>query len=402
MGHVEPSENQRLFRHAADRMRSLHLMAVNMISDFENSLDFDDRVELSGNFLLSECFSDSIQAPSNREEIQKSTLLKVLRISHQLLVSWEYPSQAFSGTFTNSLKPNAITNRLSDLRRGLHTIIMHLTGQSSVEEYLLAPAVFDESYLNDGAPRAIYSLMACFRRDIHRVETFLRVAHCRVSPKEPIIDNSFVCVWLTCIDLVLLLLLLSMTGNGAVAINSQHLFNNAVIRVQVLHQLAARMINDFEDNLFPEDRRALSNIFPLSHCISDNIPAPSDKDETQRSSVLRLLRTSLRLIETWEYPSQAFSGAFLNSLGPNAISEKLNDLKMGVSLLIGAYLNGQPDMQGNDSLPLAFEDFYMTLDDNDLSKSYRLMACFRKDMHRVETFITMARCRRSPDANCTL
>lgn len=67
-----------------------------------------------------------------------------------------------------------------------------------------------------------------------------------------------------------------------------------------------------------------------------------------------------------------------------------------------AYLNGQPDMQGNDSLPLPFEDFYLTLDDNDLSKSYRLMACFRKDMHRVETFLTMAKCRRSPDSNCTL
>ncbi|XP_041941360.1 somatotropin [Alosa sapidissima] len=404
MGHVEPSENQRLFRHAADRMKSLHLMAVNMISDFENSLDFDDRVEIGSNFLLSNCFSDSIQAPTNREEIQKSTLLKVLRISYQLLVSWEYPSQAFSGTLTNSLKPNAITDRLTDLKMGLRIIIMeHLTGQSTVEEYLSAPAVFDESYLNDGAPGKIYSLMACFRRDIHRVETFLRVAHCRVSPKEYREDPTPI---LTCKmtkgSLLLLLLLLSMTGNGAVAINSQHLFNNAVIRVQVLHQLAARMINDFEESLFPEDRKALSRIFPLSHCISDNIPAPSDKDETQRSSVLRLLRTSLRLIETWEYPSQAFSGAFFNSLGPNAISEKLNDLKMGVSLLIGAYLNGQPDMQGNDSLPLPFEDFYLTLDDNDLSKSYRLMACFRKDMHRVETFITMARCRRSPDTNCTL
>lgn len=51
--------------------------------------------------------------------------------------------------------------------------------------------------------------------------------------------------------------------------------------------------------------------------------------------ILRLLRTSLRLIETWEYPSQAFSGAFLNSLGPNAITDKLSDLKMGVNVLIG-------------------------------------------------------------------
>ncbi|KAL2100548.1 hypothetical protein ACEWY4_002309 [Coilia grayii] len=201
-------------------------------------------------------------------------------------------------------------------------------------------------------------------------------------------------------SLLLSLLLLSVTRSGA--INTLHLFNNAVVRIQVLHQLAARMINEFEDSLFVDDRRALSKIFPLSHCISDSIPAPSDKDETQRSSVLRLLRTSLRLIETWEYPSQAFSAVFLNSLGPNVITDKLIDLKMGISMLIGAYLNGQPDVQDNESLPLPFGDFYLSLDDSDLSKGYRLMACFRKDMHRVETFLRMASCRRSADSNCTL
>ncbi|XP_063043735.1 somatotropin-like [Engraulis encrasicolus] len=184
--------------------------------------------------------------------------------------------------------------------------------------------------------------------------------------------------------------------------STQHLFNNAVIRIQVLHQLAARMIGEFEDSLFVEDRRALSKIFPLSHCISDSIAAPSDKDETQRTSVLRLLHTSLRLIETWEYPSQAFSAAFLSSLGPSIITDKLIDLKMGISILIGSYLNGEPDVLDNDSLPLPFEDFYLGLDDSDLSRTYRLMACFRKDMHRVETFLRMASCRRSADSNCTL
>lgn len=38
LSHVETSENQRLFRHAADRMKSLHMMAVNMISDFVSLL----------------------------------------------------------------------------------------------------------------------------------------------------------------------------------------------------------------------------------------------------------------------------------------------------------------------------------------------------------------------------
>ncbi|XP_031423153.1 somatotropin [Clupea harengus] len=201
---------------------------------------------------------------------------------------------------------------------------------------------------------------------------------------------------------LLLPVLLVLSSMGHVELSEhQRLYRHAADRMKSLHLMAVNMISDFEESL-PEDRRAPSKIFLLSHCISDSIPAPSHKDETQRSSVLRLLRTSFRLIETWEYPSQAFSGAFLNSLGPNVITEKLNDLKMGVNLLIGDFLNGQPDMEGNDSLPLPFEDFYLYLEDNDLSKSYRLMACFRKDMHRIETFIRMASCRRSADSNCTL
>lgn len=60
----------------------------------------------------------------------------------------------------------------------------HVSGEATVEEYLSAPVAFDESYLSDGSPGRVYALMACFRRDIHRIETFLRVAHCRISPKD--------------------------------------------------------------------------------------------------------------------------------------------------------------------------------------------------------------------------
>uniref|UniRef100_A0AAY4E1H3 Growth hormone n=1 Tax=Denticeps clupeoides TaxID=299321 RepID=A0AAY4E1H3_9TELE len=199
--------------------------------------------------------------------------------------------------------------------------------------------------------------------------------------------------------LLLPILAVSFIVNKADAFENQRLFNNAVIRVQVLHQLAAKMITDFEESLYPDDRRALSKIFPLSHCISDSIEAPTGKDETQKSSVLRLLRTSSRLIESWEYPSQTFSTVY-------TITEKLTDLKVGVNVLIRVIVSKLniyiKHMDDNDSLPLPFEDFYLSLDDGNLSKSYRLLACFRKDMHRVETFLRMANCRRSPEANCTL
>nr|AAD39460.2 growth hormone precursor [Labeo catla] len=207
--------------------------------------------------------------------------------------------------------------------------------------------------------------------------------------------------------LVLLsVVLVSLLVNQGRASDNQRLFNNVVVRVQHLHQLAAKMINDFDDNLLPEDRRLLSKTIPMSFCISDYIEAPTGKDEAQRSSMLKLLRISFRLIESWELASQILSRTVSNSLtvgSPNQINEKLADLEMGISVLTKGCLDGHPNMDDNDSLPLPFEDFYLTSEDNDLTKNFRLLACFKKDMHKVETYLRVANCRRrSLDSNCTL
>uniref|UniRef100_A0A3B1IDD8 Growth hormone 1 n=1 Tax=Astyanax mexicanus TaxID=7994 RepID=A0A3B1IDD8_ASTMX len=166
---------------------------------------------------------------------------------------------------------------------------------------------------------------------------------------------------------------------------NQRLFNNAVIRVQHLHQLAAKMITEFEERLLPDERRQLSKIFPLSFCNSDSIEAPTGKDETQKSSVLQLLYISYRLIESWEHPSRNLGNL-------NQITEKLADLKLGISVLIDGCQDGQLTVNDvNDSLPLPFEDFYQTLGGKHLRKS-----------NKVETYLRVANCRRSLDSNCTL
>lgn len=35
-------------------------------------------------------------------------------------------------------------------------------------------------------------------------------------------------------------------------------------------------------------------------------------------------------------------------------------------------------------------------------QSAESLACFKKDMHKVETYLTVGKCRLSPEANCTL
>ncbi|KAK3524884.1 hypothetical protein QTP86_011212 [Hemibagrus guttatus] len=196
--------------------------------------------------------------------------------------------------------------------------------------------------------------------------------------------------------LVLLsVVVVSLFFSQGATFENQRLFINAVIRVQHLHQLAAKMMDDFEEALLPEERKQLSKTFPLSFCNSDSIEAPAGKDETQKSSVLKLLHTSYRLIESWELPSK-------NLGNPNHISEKLADLKMGIGVLIEGCLDGQTSLDENDALAPPFEDFYQTLSEGNLRKSFRLLSCFKKDMHKVETYLSVAKCRRSLDSNCTL
>nr|BAA08903.1 growth hormone [Seriola quinqueradiata] len=151
---------------------------------------------------------------------------------------------------------------------------------------------------------------------------------------------------------VLLLSVLSLGVSSQPITDSQHLFSIAVSRIQNLHLLAQRLFSNFESTLQTEDQRQLNKIFLQDFCNSDYIISPIDKHETQRSSVLKLLSISYRLVESWEFSSRFLSGG---SALRNQISPRLSELKTGIQLLI-----------------------------------------------TVETYLTVAKCRLSPEANCTL
>ncbi|KAM4717043.1 somatotropin [Anableps anableps] len=179
------------------------------------------------------------------------------------------------------------------------------------------------------------------------------------------------------------------------------LFSTAVNRVQNLHLLAQRLFSEFESSLQTEEQRQLNKIFLQDFCNSDYIISPIDKHETQRSSVLKLLSISYRLVESWEFPSRSLPGA---SAPRNHISLRLTELKMGLMLLIRANQDVPEIFTDTSTLQLApYGNYYQSLEaDESLRRTYELLACFKKDMHKVETYLTVAKCRLSPEANCTL
>ncbi|XP_068606316.1 somatotropin [Brachionichthys hirsutus] len=201
-------------------------------------------------------------------------------------------------------------------------------------------------------------------------------------------------------DKVLLLSVLSLGVSCQPITDSQRLFSIAVSRVQHLHLLAQRLLTDFESSLQTEEQRQLNKIFLQDFCNSDYIVSPIDKHETQRSSVLKLLSISYRLVESWEFPSRSLVG----SSPRNQISPKLSELRTGILLLIRANQDGAEIFNDGAAVQLApYGNYYQTLgDEESLRRTYELLACFKKDMHKVDTYLTVAKCRLSTEANCTL
>nr|ACM43287.1 growth hormone [Cynoglossus semilaevis] len=197
--------------------------------------------------------------------------------------------------------------------------------------------------------------------------------------------------------LVLLLSMLCMSVSTQPVID-QRRFSIAVSKVQHLHLLAQKYFSDFENSLQTEDQRQF-NKFHQDFCNPDNIIIPDNKHETQRSSVLNLLLISKRLVDSWEFSIHFITW---NLFPRNQVLHRLSDLKKGIQMLIEA--SDGAEMSDSITLPVTpFGNFYENLGGNESQKrNYELLACFKKDMHKVETYLTVAKCRLSPEANCTL
>ncbi|XP_009431258.4 somatotropin isoform X1 [Pan troglodytes] len=161
----------RLFDNAMLRAHRLHQLA------FDTYQEFNPQTSL--------CFSESIPTPSNREETQQKSNLELLRISLLLIQSWLEPVQFLRSVFANSLVYGAsdsnVYDLLKDLEEGIQTLMERLedgsprTGQIFKQTY----SKFDTNSHNDDALLKNYGLLYCFRKDMDKVETFLRIVQCR-------------------------------------------------------------------------------------------------------------------------------------------------------------------------------------------------------------------------------
>uniref|UniRef100_A0A7N4PGY6 Growth hormone n=1 Tax=Sarcophilus harrisii TaxID=9305 RepID=A0A7N4PGY6_SARHA len=141
------------------------------------------------------------------------------------------------------------------------------------------------------------------------------------------------------------------------------LFANAVLRAQHLHQLVADTYKEFD---------------------------------------VELLRFSLLLIQSWLSPVQFLSRVFTNSLvfgTSDRVYEKLRDLEEGIQALMQELEDGSS--RGGLVLKTTYDKFDTNLrSDEALLKNYGLLSCFKKDLHKAETYLRVMKCRRFVESSC--
>ncbi|XP_040186381.1 somatotropin [Rana temporaria] len=207
-------------------------------------------------------------------------------------------------------------------------------------------------------------------------------------------------------SLVLLVVICLQSPQGFNAfpqMSLSNLFTNAVIRAQHLHQMVADTYRDYERTYIPEDQRFSNKHSYSVYCYSETIPAPTDKDNTHQKSDMDLLRFSLTLLQSWMTPIQIVNRVFGNNQvfgNIDRVFDRLRDLDEGIHILMRELDDG--NVRNYGVLTFTYDKFDVNLrSEEGRAKNYGLLSCFKKDMHKVETYLKVMKCRRFVESNCT-
>ncbi|KAL0597938.1 Somatotropin [Plecturocebus cupreus] len=118
-------------------------------------------------------------------ELYQKFNLELLRNSLLLIQMWLQPVQQLSSVFGNNqlhrISDSFVYEYLKDLEEVIQTMIGKLEGGSpqTGEIFRQTYSRFDTNLQNGDALLKNFELLFCFRRDMNKVATFLRIVKCR-------------------------------------------------------------------------------------------------------------------------------------------------------------------------------------------------------------------------------
>ncbi|XP_066541146.1 somatolactin alpha [Hoplias malabaricus] len=193
-----------------------------------------------------------------------------------------------------------------------------------------------------------------------------------------------------------------------ISISQEQLLDRVIQHAELISRVSEESCALFEEMFVPYSSRAFRNQGG-SACATKAFPIPSSTTELQQISDKWLLHSVLKLVQSWIEPLvylqttlDRYDDAPDTLLNRTKwVSDKLVSLEQGVVVLIRKMLDDgmltpseyEPEVVPYDVQPEVLES---------VLRDYTLLTCFKKDAHKVETFLKLLKCRQNDKLSCAL
>ncbi|XP_075694948.1 prolactin-like [Rhinoderma darwinii] len=173
------------------------------------------------------------------------------------------------------------------------------------------------------------------------------------------------------------------------------LFNRAIRLSHYIHSLSTEMFEDI-DQQYSEGRDIITKA--MNNCHTSTLNTPEDKEQTLQVQHEDLLNLVNKLLHSWSQPLH-----YLSLGAPNSMVQKVKEaeehtriLQGGIDRISGRMLTDLEDFYPQWSGPV---DVTVSQEDSYLFPVYHLLHCFRRDSHKIDSYLKILRCRMI-HANC--
>ncbi|XP_028275175.1 somatolactin alpha [Parambassis ranga] len=190
------------------------------------------------------------------------------------------------------------------------------------------------------------------------------------------------------------------------SISQEKLLDRVIHHAELIYRVSEESCSLFEEMFVPFPLRLQSNQAGYA-CITKALPIPSSKSEIQQISDKWLLHSVLILVQSWIEPLVYLQTTLdrydhapdmlLNKT--KWVSEKLISLEQGVVVLIKKMLDEGMMATTFSEQALVQYDVQPEMLES-VMRDYNLLNCFKKDAHKMETFLKLLKCRQTDKYNC--
>ncbi|KAL6103423.1 uncharacterized protein ACO6RY_02826 [Pungitius sinensis] len=176
-----------LLDRASQRSDQLHSLSTTLTQDLDSHLPLTVRLTSPRPSL---CHTASLQTPHDKEHALQVSESDLLSLARSLLQAWEDPLGVLS-TSANALPhsaQSAISNKIQELREhykslgdGLDILSGKMGPQAQTISMLPYTGGNDVGQDTNSQLINLNFLLSCFRRDSHKIDSFLKILRCRAT-----------------------------------------------------------------------------------------------------------------------------------------------------------------------------------------------------------------------------